>query len=234
MAKQDIYQLFNQAKKQLAVLIDPDKSNSTHLEKLVEKTNQYADYYFVGGSLLSENTTENTIFELKKRTQKPIVIFPGNGMQISKHADAILLLSLISGRNADLLIGQQVQYAPILKSSQLEIIPTGYMLIDGGKATTVSYISNTLPIPNNKPEIAAITALAGSQLGLRCIYLEAGSGATLPVSATMIEAVKKQINVPLIVGGGIRSKTQIEQAFNAGADIVVIGTALEENLEILN
>ncbi|MFN8297020.1 MAG: geranylgeranylglyceryl/heptaprenylglyceryl phosphate synthase, partial [Chitinophagales bacterium] len=135
--------------------------------------------------------------------------------------------------NADLLIGNHVQAAPLLKQSKLQIISTGYMLIESGTATTVSYISNTTPIPANKPEIAACTALAGEQLGLQCIYLEAGSGAKYAVTKETIKAVKKMIKVPLIVGGGIRSKAQIEAAFTAGADIVVIGTAIENDVQFL-
>jgi len=228
MQSKNIYQLFNQQKKQIAVLIDPDKAQRNNIFSFISNIDEYVDYYFVGGSLLSEQSTEKTILEIKKLTTKPIVIFPGNGMQISKHADAILLLSLISGRNPELLIGHHVQYASILQQSNLEIIPTGYLLIDGGITTTVSYMSNTTPIPQHKPEIAALTALAGTQLGLSCMYLEAGSGALVPVSTDTIATVKSQINVPLIVGGGIRNKAQIQAAFDAGADIVVIGTAIEE------
>ncbi|QQR97032.1 MAG: geranylgeranylglyceryl/heptaprenylglyceryl phosphate synthase [Sphingobacteriales bacterium] len=228
MQSKNIYQLFNQQKKQIAVLIDPDKAQRNNIFSFISNIDEYVDYYFVGGSLLSEQNTEKTILEIKKHTAKPIVIFPGNGMQISTHADAILLLSLISGRNPELLIGHHVQYASILQQSNLEIIPTGYLLIDGGITTTVSYMSNTTPIPQHKPEIAALTALAGTQLGLSCMYLEAGSGALVPVSTDTIATVKSQINVPLIVGGGIRNKAQIQAAFDAGADIVVIGTAIEE------
>ncbi|MCB0513515.1 MAG: geranylgeranylglyceryl/heptaprenylglyceryl phosphate synthase [Bacteroidetes bacterium] len=232
MASNNIYHLFKQDKKQIAILIDPDKVDASSLRKLVEATTS-ADFYFIGGSLLNEDNIEIIILELKKITQKPIVIFPGNGFQISKKADAILLLSLISGRNPELLIGQHVQFASILKNSNLEIISTGYILVDGGKPTSVSYISNTTPIPNNKPEITAATALAGTQLGLKCIYLEAGSGAETAISEDCIKMVKTQINVPLIVGGGIKSKAQIQAAFNAGADIVVIGNALEKNIDLL-
>jgi putative glycerol-1-phosphate prenyltransferase len=148
-------------------------------------------------------------------------------------ADAILLLSLISGRNAELLIGQHVHAAPLLKKSKLEIIPTGYILIDGGKPTSVSYVSNTLPIPNNKPAIALCTALAGEQLGLQCIYLEAGSGAEIAVSSDLIATVRKEISVPLIVGGGIRTQEQAQLAWKAGADIIVVGSAVEKDPSFL-
>lgn len=233
MASNNIYHLFKQDKKQIATLIDPDKADVISLKKLVEATAS-ADFYFIGGSLLNEDNIEKIILALKQLTSKPVIIFPGNGMQICDKADAILLLSLISGRNPELLIGQHVQFASILKNSGLEIISTGYILIDGGKPTSVSYISNTTPIPNNKPEIAAATAIAGTQLGLKCIYLEAGSGAEIVISTDCINMVKAQIDVPLIVGGGIKSKAQIQAAFNAGADIVVIGNALEKDLSLFD
>ena len=221
-------------KKQIAVLIDPDKTDSKKLQKTMDAANKaHIDFFLVGGSLLLKNNLEETIVFIKKNSKKKVYLFPGNPSQICNRADGILLLSLISGRNADLLIGNHVQAAPLLKQSKLQIISTGYMLIESGTATTVSYISNTTPIPANKPEIAACTALAGEQLGLKVIYLEAGSGAQNSVSKEMIQAVKKIINIPLIVGGGIRSAAQIETAFNAGADIVVIGTAVENDIHFL-
>lgn len=221
-------------KKQIAVLIDPDKTDSKKLQKIADAANKAnIDFFLVGGSLLLKNNLEETIISIKKQSKKKVFLFPGNPAQISNKADGILLLSLISGRNADLLIGNHVQAAPLLKQSKLQIISTGYMLIESGTATTVSYISNTTPIPANKPEIAACTALAGEQLGLQCIYLEAGSGAKYAVAKETIKAVKKMIKVPLIVGGGIRSKAQIEAAFTAGADIVVIGTAIENDVQFL-
>ena len=176
---------------------------------------------------------EDCVSTLKKQSNIPVILFPGSPAQVTPLADGILLLSLISGRNADLLIGQHVQAAATLKTSGLQILPTGYVLIDGGAPTTVSYISNTLPIPANKPEIAAVTALAGEQLGLKLIYLEAGSGAENPVPQEMIKAVSKQIDVPLIVGGGIRNGEAAYQACQAGADIIVIGTAFEQQPELL-
>ena len=221
-------------KKQIAILIDPDKTDSGKLQKIVTAANKAGiDFFLVGGSLLLKNNLEETIAFLKKHSRKKVYLFPGSPSQICSKADGILLLSLISGRNADLLIGNHVQAAPLLKQSKLQIIPTGYMLIDSGTATTVSYISNTTPIPANKPEIAACTALAGEQLGLRYIYLEAGSGGQNAVSQETIKAVRKMISIPLIVGGGIRSAAQIEAAFTAGADIVVIGTAIEKDLKFL-
>ena len=224
----------NTTKKQIAVLIDPDKTDHKKLQKTIEAAEKVnIDFFLVGGSLLLKNNLEEIIISIKKYSKKKVYLFPGNPSQISNKADGILLLSLISGRNADLLIGNHVQAAPILKQSKLNIVPTGYILIDSGTATTVSYISNTTPIPANKPEIAACTALAGEQLGLQIIYLEAGSGAINAVSKETIKAVKKMIQIPLIVGGGIRTKQQIETAFNAGADIVVIGTAIENDIAFL-
>lgn len=221
-------------KKQIAVLIDPDKTDEKKLLQLLAAANKAAiDFFLVGGSLLLKNNLEEIILIIKKHSKKKVYLFPGNPSQISNKADGILLLSLISGRNADLLIGQHVQAAPIIKQSKLNIISTGYILIESGTSTTVSYISNTTPIPANKPEIAVCTALAGEQLGLKVIYLEAGSGAQNPISKETIKAVRKTIKLPIIVGGGIRNKAQIETAFNAGADIVVIGTAIENDLNFL-
>ncbi|HUM53174.1 MAG TPA: geranylgeranylglyceryl/heptaprenylglyceryl phosphate synthase, partial [Chitinophagales bacterium] len=222
------------SKKQIAVLIDPDKTDATKLVKTIQHAElAKVDFYLVGGSLLLKNNLEEIITVIKKNSKKKVYLFPGNPSQISAKADGILLLSLISGRNAELLIGNHVLAAPILKQSKLTIISTGYILIESGTQTTVSYISNTTPIPANKPAIAACTALAGEQLGLKTIYLEAGSGAQNAVSKEIIKAVKKQINIPLIVGGGIRSKEQIKSAFLAGADIVVIGTAIENDINFL-
>lgn len=166
---------------------------------------------------------------LKSHCQVPVIIFPGSPSQVYEGADGLLLLSLISGRNADLLIGRHVEAAPMLKQSGLEIIPTGYILIDGGRSTSVSYISNTTPVPSDKPDIAAATALAGELLGLKAVYLEAGSGAKNPVSTDTIRRVCSTIDIPVIVGGGLRDKQQVEDAFQAGANLVVIGTAVEKD-----
>ena len=162
-----------------------------------------------------------------------MILFPGNNYQLCEEADALLLLSLISGRNPEYLIGQHVVAAPLIKESGIEAIPTGYLLIDGGKISTTSYITQTVPIPADKPDVAVATALAGEQLGLKLIYLEAGSGAANPVSAEMISAVKKNVSLPLIVGGGIRSGAQAEAACQAGADIIVVGNILEKAPELL-
>jgi putative glycerol-1-phosphate prenyltransferase len=220
--------------KKLAILIDPDRSDEKQLVKLCREAKRCkADFFLIGGSLLVNGNLGATLTTLKKNTDIPLILFPGSALQVHPRADGILLLSLISGRNPELLIGQHVQAAPLLKKSKLEIIPTGYILVDGGKPTTVSYITQTQPIPANKPEIAACTALAGEQLGLRCIYLEAGSGAENPVQPEMIAAVKQELGIPLIVGGGLRSAKQVEDAWHAGADIVVIGTAIENDPDFL-
>jgi putative glycerol-1-phosphate prenyltransferase len=220
--------------KLLAVLVDPDKGNNDIWTTLALLANaNQVDFFLVGGSLMVHQRMEACVSTLKQHSKIPVMLFPGSPAQITPLADGILLLSLISGRNADLLIGQQVQAAAALKQSGLELLPTGYILIDGGAPTTVSYISNTLPIPANKPEIAALTALAGEQLGLKLIYLEAGSGAKQPVSLKTIAAVSHQTTIPLIAGGGIRNAEAAYEACKAGADIIVIGTAFEENPNLL-
>ena len=163
------------------------------------------DLIFVGGSLLTNGNFATCISTIKSNCSIPVVIFPGNSMQVNKDADGILFLSLISGRNPDMLIGNQVISAPILKNSNLEILPTGYILIDSGKPTTVSYMSNTTPIPHDKKDVALCTAMAGEMLGLKLIFMDGGSGATNPISESMIQMVSEGINIPLIVGGGINS-----------------------------
>lgn len=220
-----------QGKKLFAVLIDPDKFESAEVIRYAESAK--ADFILVGGSLLATGNFEQCISTIKKTTHLPVIIFPGNTLQISKDANAILLLSLISGRNPEFLIGKHVIAAPLLRSSNLEIIPTGYMLIESGKPTTASYISNTVPIPHDKVDIALCTAMAGEMLGLKLIYLDAGSGAIKPVSTQMIKEVSTQLEVPLIVGGGIRSAEAAIAACEAGADMVVIGNALEKEPSLI-
>ncbi len=230
-----ILQTFHQTgKKGIGVLIDPDNRNFGHLEKLLNICNEKTvNFLLIGGSLLNQGNLDETIAFVKARTQIPLVLFPGSTHQISAEADAILLLSLVSGRNPDLLIGKHVEAAFRLKASALEIIPTAYLLINGGKSTTASYISFTQPIPGDKPMIAAATALAAQQLGMGLIYLDAGSGAIETVSAEMIESVKLHTGLPIIVGGGLKSKTAIDRAFHAGADMVVLGNILEHNPDLL-
>lgn len=220
-----------QGKKELAVLIDPDKTGTDHLVALATQINKYnIQFIFFGGSLLSRFDLDTQIKWLKEHTEAKVILFPGSSIQISQEADGILFLSLISGRNPDLLIGQQVLAAPIIKQFGIHTLSTGYMLIDGGKPTTASYISATLPIPADKPDIAVCTALAGSMLGLQHFYLDAGSGALNPVSEEMIRAVKSNIgDAPLIVGGGMRSAEAVGRAAAAGADIIVVGNAFESN-----
>lgn len=233
--KKSVYEkMVNCPEKQLAVLVDPDRQNEQSLQLLIETAiNCRADYFFVGGSLLVEGSFQKTITTLKANANLPVVIFPGNNYQVSAQADAILLLSLISGRNADYLIGQHVLAAADLKKSALEVIPTGYMLIDGGRISTTSYITQTVPIPRDKKDVAVSTALAGEMLGMKLIYLEAGSGAHLPVDKAMIAAVRANISCPLIVGGGIRNGEQAEEACKAGADIIVVGNVLEKDPALL-
>lgn len=217
----------------LAILIDPEKHDHHSLKDLVEKINSSTiDLIFVGSSLSSLNYSE-IIASIKKWSQKPVIIFPGNSLQLSHHADALLNLSLISGRNPELLIGEHVKSAMQIKQSGIEVIPTGYVLIEGGRRTSVEYMSNTQSIPRSKPDIAVATAVAGELLGLKTIYLEAGSGAEHTVPLNTIELVKKNINIPIICGGGIRDEETIKQMWKAGANIVVLGSAFENNPEFL-
>jgi len=203
------------------------------LSKLLElSANCAIDFFLIGGSLTSVSI-EPHISYIKKHSSIPVVLFPGSLLQISEKADGILLLQLISGRNPEFLIGNHVIAAPFLKKSHIEVIPTGYMLIDSGKISSVEYISNTKPIPAEKNDIAVATAIAGEMLGLKMIYLEAGSGAPGPINLSMISDVKKNISVPLIVGGGIKSGEDLKAVFNAGADIIVMGTAIENNISLL-
>ena len=230
-----IYDKFNdKTRKKIAVLIDPDKPSDAQILSMVEKANAAdVDFIFVGGSLMVTDSLEHCIKLIKEHSKIPVLIFPGNSLQISKYCDGFLLLSLISGRNAEMLIGRHVVSAPYLRLYGNEIIPTGYMLIDSGKATSVTYMSDTTPIPHDKDDIAMCTALAGEMLGLKLIYLEAGSGAIMPVSTSMISKVKHMIKIPLIVGGGIKTPEIAADAAKAGADIVVIGTAFEKEPELL-
>jgi phosphoglycerol geranylgeranyltransferase len=233
---QEIYTSILAAKqngnKQFAVLIDPDKMPEE--KALLSAIDARVDYFLIGGSLLTNGNLHNCIDFVKRYTQIPIILFPGNLLQIDGSADAILFLSLISGRNPEMLIGKHVIAAPVLKASKLEVISTGYMLIESGNQTAVSYMSNTMPIPGDKDDIAMCTAMAGEMLGLKLIYMDAGSGAKNPVSVSMIKKVSSCISIPLIVGGGINSADGIQRACDAGADIIVIGTALEKDSSLVN
>lgn len=216
--------------KSFAVLLDPDHISEKHITNVLTSVQpQGFDYFFIGGSLVSETQFEQKVKLVKSLSNLPLVIFPGNHLHISSHADGILLLSLISGRNAEFLIGQHVTAATRLKESGLEIIPTGYMIIDSGKPTTVSYISNTFPIPNNKPDIASVTAMAGEMLGLQLIYMDAGSGAATTVTPEMVKKVAEAVNIPIVVGGGIDTTEKAQRILEAGADVIVVGNKIESN-----
>lgn len=216
-----------------ALLLDPDEYNDQSLRHtLKEAGKSETDLILVGGSLVT-NPIAPFIQKIKENSEIPVLLFPGNLLQISNNADGILFLSLISGRNPDLLIGNHVASAPMIKSSGMEVISTGYILVENGKSTSVEYISNTSPVPADKPDIASATAIAGEMLGLKLIYLEAGSGAQHPVKTEMITRVKKNIKVPLVVGGGIRNPEDAKNILNAGADIIVIGNAIEKDISFL-
>jgi len=220
--------------KSFAILIDPDKINTTSIASLIDLAiAAKVDYFLVGGSLVVSDNLEACILPIKERCSIPIMLFPGSPSQISKHADALLYLSLISGRNADLLIGQHVISAPFVKKSGLEIISTGYMVIDGGAPTTVSYISNATPIPADKADIALCTAMAGEMLGKKLIYMDAGSGARKAISEEMIALVAANIEIPLVVGGGIRDAEKAYLNCKAGADLIVIGNAIEKDPSLI-
>jgi phosphoglycerol geranylgeranyltransferase len=225
-----IIQSKTENRKLLAILLDPDKIIWENLGYLIEKINQSpATHIFIGGSHVQNNILDELIIRLKEKINLPIVLFPGNPSQISANADAILFLSLISGRNPDYLIEHQVDAVPILKKTELEIISTGYMLIESGSETAVARVSNTKPLDRNNSDYAMYTAQAGEMLGNKLIYLEAGSGAKKAVPVEMIKKVSNNIEIPLIVGGGIIDLQGIQKAYEAGADLVVIGTAFEND-----
>jgi len=235
MIKMSIYDIFKETgKKKIALLVDPDKCTQTSLEKrLLMAKEAGVSFVFVGGSLLNYYKLDDCVLRIKSISDLPVILFPANGMHISEKADAILFMSLISGRNSDLLIGNHVHSAPIIKKFGLEAISTGYMIMESGHITTAQYVSNSIPLPRSKPDVAVSTAIAGEMLGLKLIYMDAGSGAEKPVPGEIISAVKKNTTIPLIVGGGIRTPEAIAEAFNSGADVIVIGNAAEENPEIL-
>lgn len=219
-----------QGKKSFAVLIDPDKVNDKSMEQLLQLSlDAKVDYFLVGGSLVISSYLDECVQLIKNNCSIPVILFPGSPSQVSKYADALLYLSLISGRNADLLIGQHVISAPVVKQSGLEIMPTGYMVIDGGAPTTVSYISNAAPIPADKNEIAMCTAMAGEMLGMKLIYMDAGSGAKRAITEDMIAKVSRSVSVPVIVGGGIIQPEKAYLNCKAGADVIVVGNAIEKD-----
>ena len=218
--------------KLLAILIDPDKIELSNVENIANKINQSpANFIFIGGSLVQNNIIDDVIHELKKFCQLPLVLFPGNPTQISGKADGILFLSLLSGRNPEFLIENQIKAVSILKKTNLEIIPTAYILIKTGQKTAVELVSNTEAMNQNNPNFILETAQAGEMLGHQLVYLEAGSGADQSISKNIISLVAQNIKIPLIVGGGIKSVQEIEKVFDSGADLVVIGTAFENNID---
>lgn len=221
--------------KSLAVLVDPDKASDVgQLIRLINLcVENKVDYLLVGGSLIANDSFSKVVSIMKANCTIPVVIFPGNHIQIDSNADAIFLLSLISGRNPDFLIGQHVLAAPVLKKSKLEILPVGYMLVNSGAPTSASYMSSTVPLPSDKPTIAACTAMAGEMLGLKSVYLDAGSGAEEPIPQKIISTVARSIDVPLIVGGGLNSISRVNRALEAGADLIVVGNALEKEESFL-
>jgi putative glycerol-1-phosphate prenyltransferase len=220
----------NKGKKLFAVLFDPDKLSGKRLSEAAAACEDAGvDFAFVGSSLLTRDSLDSCINAIRKKFHKPIVLFPGNTLQVTKRADAILFLSLISGRNAEMLIGNHVIAAPMIKQSNIEVMPTGYMLIESGVPTSVSYMSNSTPIPRDKTDIAASTAMAGEMLGLKLMYLDAGSGAKEPLSSDIIKAVRKKTGVPVIAGGGIRSAELALEKCRAGADVIVVGNSIEKN-----
>ncbi|MBC7650112.1 MAG: geranylgeranylglyceryl/heptaprenylglyceryl phosphate synthase [Deinococcales bacterium] len=236
--KQTLYNQFVErkktGKKSFSVLIDPDKVDVAGIDQLVSLAIEASvDYLFVGGSLVISNHLDDCIKQIKANCDIPVVLFPGSPSQVSRYADALLYLSLISGRNPELLIGQHVISAPFVRKSGLEIMPTGYMVIDGGAPTTVSYISNASPIPADKNEIAMCTAMAGEMLGMKLIYMDAGSGAKRPITEEMIGKVASHIEVPLIVGGGITNPEKAYMNCKAGADIIVVGNAIEKDITLI-
>lgn len=233
-----IYQSLLQRKakgqKSFAVLIDPDKVTADKIDDLTAlAVNAGVDYFFVGGSLVISNQLDEVVKRVKQQCTIPVILFPGSPSQLSAYADALLYLSLISGRNPELLIGQHVISAPFVRQSKLEIISTGYMVIDGGAPTTVSYISNASPIPFDKNEIAMCTAMAGEMLGMKLIYMDAGSGAKRPITESMITEVSKVIDVPLVIGGGITNPEKAYLNCKAGADVIVIGNAIEKDSSLI-
>ena len=231
-----ILDLFQAGKKSVALLIDPEKiGDASSLRQLIlTGIDNQLGFFFVGGSLGSPKKTHHCVSFIKGLSQGiPVVLFPGNALQWTENSDALLFLSLISGRNPEFLIGQHVSIAPYLATTNIEVLPTGYMLVDSGGITSVNYISQTLPLPNDKPDLAIATALAGVFLGLKYLFLDAGSGANHPVSPELIAGVKKNAHCPLLVGGGIDTANKAQSAWEAGADIIVLGNGVEKNPGLL-
>ena len=225
---QELLSAYNAKEQLLAVLIDPEEFNTGNTTQFLKSIPEHTSHLFVGGSTVSKGKTEAVVTALKRQTNTPIIIFPGDVSQITTKANALLFLSLLSGNNSDFLIGQQVKAVSKLRGTQLEVIPTGYLLIEGGNQSAVQRVTQTQPLPQDNIQKIVDTAKAGELLGMQLIYLEAGSGAKTPVSETIITAVQREINIPLLVGGGIRTEAQKNAAYNAGATMVVMGTHFEE------
>ncbi|MCX6244790.1 MAG: geranylgeranylglyceryl/heptaprenylglyceryl phosphate synthase [Bacteroidetes bacterium] len=225
---------FSDGKKKFASLIDPDKFSLQEIREIGKLAQEAeVDFLFYGGSLVMNGNHKEYIAVLKEACSAPVILFPGNQFMIVKEADGLLLLSLISGRNAEMLIGRHVSAAPYLKTCPFEILPTGYMLIESGRPTAVSYMSDTAPIPSGQDDIAVCTAMAGELLGLKLIYMDAGSGADNAIRPVMIEKVRQNITIPLIIGGGIRTPEQARAAAAAGADLIVVGNAIEKDRSLV-
>jgi putative glycerol-1-phosphate prenyltransferase len=219
--------------KSIALLLDPDKVNGQSLKKILKTAlGCKTDFIMTGGSL-TFSSIDKLIDSIRDNCSIPVVLFPGNLLQLSHKADLILLLSLISGRNPELLIGNHVIAAPYLKDVREKLVSVGYILVSCGSKTSVEYISQTDAIPSDKPEIVVATAIAGEMLGLSMIYLEAGSGATNHIPVEVIRAVRENISVPLAVGGGIRNKKEVEKIFKAGANLIILGNGCEKNPDLL-
>jgi phosphoglycerol geranylgeranyltransferase len=221
------------SEKSIGLLLDPDKTKGESLVKILGIAGESKTDYILAGGSLTFNSIDILIDSIRKLCSIPVILFPGNLLQLSLKADRILLLSLISGRNPELLIGNHVIAAPFLKNVKDKLLPVGYMLINCGNKTSVEYISQTDSIPGDKPDIAVATALAGEMLGLKMIYLEAGSGATNPVPLSIISAVRENISIPIAVGGGIKTKEEVEELFNSGADLIILGNGVEKNPQLL-
>lgn len=236
--RETIYQqILNNKKskrKGFSVLIDPDHLKIKNLETIINIANkQDVDYFFIGGSLILQDRLEETLKLIRENSFIPTILFPGSGFQISHHAHALLFLSLVSGRNPEYLIGKQIEIAPKLQTTGLEIISTAYMLVDGRNSNTAAYISQTQPIPNDKPEAALATALAAKYLGFHLLFLDAGSGAKISVSQEMISRISGMVQLPLIVGGGITNGYKARELYQAGADILVVGNAIEKDPSLI-
>ena len=221
------------ARKSIGLLLDPDKTDEKAIVRIVRTATESGTDYILAGGSLTFSGIDQMIRLVKKNCKIPVILFPGNLLQLTHQVDAILLLSLISGRNPELLIGNHVLAAPYLKDIKSKLVSTGYILINCGAKTSVEYMSQTEAIPCDKSDIVIATALAGEMLGMKLIYLEAGSGAIKPVPPGVVRAVKENISIPIAVGGGLRTRKEIEEAFTAGADLIILGNGVEKDSRLL-